>query len=149
MTDPKNIKHPIILFDGVCNLCAGSVQFIIKRDNSKYFRFASLQSDFAKIILQPSQLSENNFSSIIFTLLFFCFWHIIYNLNIYSYFYEEIILQIIYQVDGNCSTHSSSFLHLSEIICILSLPGIVIVGLAKKKNAGYPMMNGKIYLLNE
>lgn len=65
MTDPKNIKHPIILFDGVCNLCAGSVQFIIKRDNSKYFRFASLQSDFAKIILQPSQLSENNFSSII------------------------------------------------------------------------------------
>jgi predicted DCC family thiol-disulfide oxidoreductase YuxK len=65
MTDPKNIKHPIILFDGVCNLCAGSVQFIIKRDNNKYFRFASLQSDFAKIILQPSQLSENNFSSII------------------------------------------------------------------------------------
>jgi len=65
MTDPKNIKHPIILFDGVCNLCAGSVQFIIKRDNNEYFRFTSLQSDFAKIILQPSQLSENNFSSII------------------------------------------------------------------------------------
>jgi predicted DCC family thiol-disulfide oxidoreductase YuxK len=65
MTDPKNIKHPIILFDGVCNLCAGSVQFIIKRDNNKYFRFTSLQSDFAKIILRPSQLSENNFSSII------------------------------------------------------------------------------------
>jgi predicted DCC family thiol-disulfide oxidoreductase YuxK len=34
----------IILFDGVCNLCNGFVQFILKRDKSKTFQFASLQS---------------------------------------------------------------------------------------------------------
>lgn len=35
----------IILFDGVCNLCVSSVQFIIKRDPVGIFYFASLQSD--------------------------------------------------------------------------------------------------------
>ena len=34
----------IILFDGVCNMCVWSIQFIIKRDASDVFRFASLQS---------------------------------------------------------------------------------------------------------
>lgn len=38
----------IILFDGVCNLCNASVQFIIKRDKSNYFRFAALQSETGK-----------------------------------------------------------------------------------------------------
>ena len=36
--------HPIVLFDGVCNLCNRSVQFIIERDPEGRFRFASLQS---------------------------------------------------------------------------------------------------------
>jgi predicted DCC family thiol-disulfide oxidoreductase YuxK len=40
MSDEK-----IVLFDGVCHLCTGSVQFIIRRDKRKKFRFASLQSD--------------------------------------------------------------------------------------------------------
>ena len=35
----------IVLFDGVCNFCNQSVQFIIKRDPSQRFQFASLQSD--------------------------------------------------------------------------------------------------------
>lgn len=34
----------IVLFDGVCNLCVGSVQFIVKRDPEGIFNFASLQS---------------------------------------------------------------------------------------------------------
>lgn len=43
----------IILFDGICNLCNGSVQFIIKRDPKEQFSFASLQSDAAeKLLLQ-------------------------------------------------------------------------------------------------
>jgi predicted DCC family thiol-disulfide oxidoreductase YuxK len=40
---PKNKK--IILFDGVCNLCNGAVQFIIKHDKKDNFRFVALQSD--------------------------------------------------------------------------------------------------------
>ena len=46
-------KKSIILFDGVCNLCNNSVQFVIKRDNKQQFLFASLQSDAAtKLLLQ-------------------------------------------------------------------------------------------------
>ena len=36
---------PILLFDGVCNLCNGAVQFVIKNDKNKRFRFAALQSE--------------------------------------------------------------------------------------------------------
>ncbi|HSB91612.1 MAG TPA: DCC1-like thiol-disulfide oxidoreductase family protein [Flavitalea sp.] len=38
---------PIILFDGVCNLCQGSVQFVLKHDTRRQFLFASLQSPVA------------------------------------------------------------------------------------------------------
>jgi len=37
-------EHPIVLFDGVCNLCTGAVQFIIRHDPEGRFRFAPLQS---------------------------------------------------------------------------------------------------------
>jgi len=43
----------IILFDGVCNLCNGFVQFVIKRDKKMVFRFASLQSESGQKILKP------------------------------------------------------------------------------------------------
>ncbi len=43
--------HPIVLFDGHCNLCNGAVQWIIKRDRRDRFRFASLQSGFAAAAL--------------------------------------------------------------------------------------------------
>ncbi len=36
----------VILFDGVCNLCNGFVQFVLKRDKHKIFQFASLQSEY-------------------------------------------------------------------------------------------------------
>jgi predicted DCC family thiol-disulfide oxidoreductase YuxK len=39
-----------VLFDGVCNLCNASVDFIINRDPRAYFRFAALQSDAAKAL---------------------------------------------------------------------------------------------------
>lgn len=45
MTSNLQGEHPVILFDGVCNLCNGAVQFVIERDPKGRFRFASLQSD--------------------------------------------------------------------------------------------------------
>lgn len=45
---PKHI--PVIYFDGVCNLCNGMVQFIIKHDRKKLFRFAALQSEPGKAL---------------------------------------------------------------------------------------------------
>lgn len=46
---------PIILFDGVCNLCNKSVQFIIKNDPKGCFKFASIQSSIAQQILEGVQ----------------------------------------------------------------------------------------------
>ena len=47
-----------MLFDGVCNLCIGSVQFIIARDPDARFRFATLQSDAAKRLLRDAGVAE-------------------------------------------------------------------------------------------
>ncbi len=41
-------QRPVILFDGVCNLCNSTVQWVIERDKEGRFDFASLQSDVAR-----------------------------------------------------------------------------------------------------
>jgi predicted DCC family thiol-disulfide oxidoreductase YuxK len=51
LTSTAEADRPVILFDGVCNLCTGSVQFVIERDSRKRFRFASLQSPTAQRLL--------------------------------------------------------------------------------------------------
>lgn len=50
-------RHAVVLFDGVCNLCNGAVNFIIDRDPDGYFRFGALQSVEAAILLESSSLS--------------------------------------------------------------------------------------------
>jgi predicted DCC family thiol-disulfide oxidoreductase YuxK len=45
-------EHPVVLFDGVCNVCNRTVNFIIDRDPEGTFRFASLQSEAGRTILQ-------------------------------------------------------------------------------------------------
>jgi predicted DCC family thiol-disulfide oxidoreductase YuxK len=48
---PTYQLSPVILFDGVCNLCNGFVQFVIARDPAGRFQFAALQSDSARRLL--------------------------------------------------------------------------------------------------
>jgi predicted DCC family thiol-disulfide oxidoreductase YuxK len=48
----------IVFFDGVCNLCANSVKFIIERDNRNVFRFSSLQSAYAKRTLKLTDFDD-------------------------------------------------------------------------------------------
>ena len=48
--DNRNNKA-IILFDGVCNLCNSSVNFVIRHDKKNHFLFAPLQSEIGKKIL--------------------------------------------------------------------------------------------------
>ena len=60
---PGNKK--IILFDGVCNLCNGSVNFIIERDKKDIFRFASLQSEIGKKLLLERGLNPLILDSVI------------------------------------------------------------------------------------
>ncbi|GAB2532838.1 thiol-disulfide oxidoreductase DCC family protein [Gracilibacillus alcaliphilus] len=49
----------IILFDGVCNFCNSSVQFIIKRDPKQHFQFAAIQSDVGQQLLVNYQIPDN------------------------------------------------------------------------------------------
>ena len=56
---------PIILFDGICNLCNGAVNFIIRQDRKKTFRFAALQSAAGQQLLQQYHLSPSDFNSFI------------------------------------------------------------------------------------
>jgi len=57
---------PLILFDGVCNFCNGAVQFVLKRDRKKQIRFAPMQSENAKALLDQYGLPVNEFSSFVF-----------------------------------------------------------------------------------
>lgn len=57
--------HPIILFDGVCNLCNSSVQYVIKHDPNELFRFASLQGNTGQQLLKQYGLSTNDMNSFI------------------------------------------------------------------------------------
>jgi predicted DCC family thiol-disulfide oxidoreductase YuxK len=56
---------PIILFDGVCNLCNGAVQFVIKHDLQEQFLFTSLQSDAGQKLLRQFNIPLDNFNSFI------------------------------------------------------------------------------------
>ncbi len=57
--------HKIILFDGVCNLCNGSVNFFITRDKRDLFRFAALQSDIGIELQKRLNIDHENIESFI------------------------------------------------------------------------------------
>lgn len=61
---PKAQK--IILFDGVCNLCNGWVQFVINHDIRKIFRFGSLQSEGGRVLLKKHGLPLNDYDSFVY-----------------------------------------------------------------------------------
>jgi predicted DCC family thiol-disulfide oxidoreductase YuxK len=52
------MANPIILFDGVCNFCNSSVNFIIEHDQKGYFKFAPLQSEIGKSLVEKFGLSD-------------------------------------------------------------------------------------------
>lgn len=58
-------KKLVVFFDGECNLCNRSVQFILKRDRKDLFRFASLQGETAQVMLTDLALGNETKQSII------------------------------------------------------------------------------------
>jgi predicted DCC family thiol-disulfide oxidoreductase YuxK len=60
---PKDKK--IILFDGVCNLCDNTVQFIIKHDKKDIFRFVPIQSDLGQQIISYLGVDTSKTDSIL------------------------------------------------------------------------------------
>lgn len=61
-TNPEN---PVILFDGVCNLCEWTVQLVIRNDRKRLFRFASLQSEDAQRVLEQYHYQHDGLSSVL------------------------------------------------------------------------------------
>ncbi|HZY79517.1 MAG TPA: thiol-disulfide oxidoreductase DCC family protein [Cyclobacteriaceae bacterium] len=58
-------NHPVILFDGVCNLCNSSVQFVINHDPKGKFRFSALQSEFGQQQLEKHQFNKEELLSVV------------------------------------------------------------------------------------
>lgn len=67
MENIKNIstKYEIILFDGVCNFCNASINFVIDHDPEKHFKFAPLQSEIGQDILRKFYKNTEDFDSVI------------------------------------------------------------------------------------
>lgn len=57
--------HPIVLFDGVCNLCNASVNFIIDRDPGARFRFAALQSEIGARLAEGCGRNPDEMSTVV------------------------------------------------------------------------------------
>ncbi|MFD2562121.1 thiol-disulfide oxidoreductase DCC family protein [Aquimarina rubra] len=55
----------VILFDGVCNLCNGAVNFIIKRDKNDVFRYASLQSEIGRQLAEERGIDISKLDTIL------------------------------------------------------------------------------------
>jgi predicted DCC family thiol-disulfide oxidoreductase YuxK len=60
-----NAGHATILFDGFCNFCVGAVQFIIKRDHRRHFRFATVQSPIGAALLREQNLRFEQLQSFV------------------------------------------------------------------------------------
>ncbi len=55
----------VLLFDGYCNLCNGLVQFVLKKDNRKKFKFTSLQSLSGQALLKNFDLPIEDFNTFV------------------------------------------------------------------------------------
>lgn len=64
MAEP-DFNSAVLLFDGVCNLCNASVQWVLKRDRKGVFKFAALQSEAGQELLRKFGFSPENFDSVV------------------------------------------------------------------------------------
>lgn len=58
LNDPLAINRSIILFDGYCNFCNSSINFLLKIDRKKVFVFATSQSEAGKILAEKFNLKS-------------------------------------------------------------------------------------------
>jgi predicted DCC family thiol-disulfide oxidoreductase YuxK len=65
MPEKTSSIHPHIFFDGMCNLCNGFIQWVLKRDKKDVFRFGLLQSDNVRNILQKYEPKYSGLASIV------------------------------------------------------------------------------------
>ena len=113
----------IVLFDGVCNFCNGSVSFIIERDTKNYFKFAPLQSDAGIEYLEKYDIDKTKIDSVILIE------------NDRAYTYSTAALRIAKHLNGAWSW-LYSFIFVPKILrdfVYKTLPKIAIEYSAKRK----------------
>jgi predicted DCC family thiol-disulfide oxidoreductase YuxK len=59
------MENAIVLFDGECKFCNGSVNFIIEHDSAKYFKFAPNQSEIAQDLFRKYNVDKANIDSLV------------------------------------------------------------------------------------
>jgi predicted DCC family thiol-disulfide oxidoreductase YuxK len=64
MQSKTHIENPVVLFDGVCNLCNNTVDFLMRKDSRSRLRFASLQGELGRSVQES--LRFHDMQSIIF-----------------------------------------------------------------------------------
>lgn len=65
-SENMNNSDPVLLFDGVCNLCNKLVMFIIRKDRRGKIRFAALQSESGKSLLRTYGLSDKDINFVVY-----------------------------------------------------------------------------------
>ena len=63
---PEVVDHPVVLFDGKCNLCNGSVNFILDRERGSDLRFASLQGEVGAAMLDHEGMDRSELGTMLF-----------------------------------------------------------------------------------
>jgi len=66
MHDRDIEQQKIILFDGICNLCNGSIIFVLKWEKESTFKFASIQSEAGKELLEWCGLPSNYNQAVVY-----------------------------------------------------------------------------------
>jgi predicted DCC family thiol-disulfide oxidoreductase YuxK len=56
-TDTNDLPNGLILFDGVCVLCSRSVQFVLRHDYERWFRFTPIQSSYGRVLAERLGIS--------------------------------------------------------------------------------------------
>jgi predicted DCC family thiol-disulfide oxidoreductase YuxK len=119
---PHLHSKPIILFDGVCNLCNGGVNYAIDHDRNGNFRFASLQSNVAKaLLLRDGKDPATTSDVVLFT-------------KDKSYYSSEAVAKIMSRLD-------------LPVLKILGLVGQITPSFAR--NAVYKVVSGNRFILGE
>ena len=66
MADRTNEGERIILFDGICNLCNGFVQWMIRRDTNGRFKFGALQGNAAQRLLDGKDVHPMDLGTVLY-----------------------------------------------------------------------------------
>jgi predicted DCC family thiol-disulfide oxidoreductase YuxK len=59
------LNHPVVLYDGMCNLCSGVVAFTLRRNQKGHLRYAALQSESGRNILRECGLDSDRIDSFV------------------------------------------------------------------------------------